>query len=140
VGPNIGGIVGGAQEILCPGLEKTHSSGLCGAAVLAPPNLPRSGHDGPSKCPCTWPPTVLALLVNSAVRAEVKEIRFGRQLGLGYLQLLRRRGAQVWLRSTPPRPLGEVKVSYHPIGTPAAINDAFLSGHGGFLARPACRL
>jgi len=38
---------------------------------------------------------VLALLVNSAVRAEVKEIRFGRQLGLGYLQLYVARGAQV---------------------------------------------
>lgn len=69
-----------------------------------------------------------ALLASSVAHAEVKEVRFGRQLGLGYLQLYVAEELKLIEKHAAAAGLGEVKVSYHPIGTPAAINDAFLSG------------
>lgn len=70
----------------------------------------------------------LVLLAAGPARAEVKEVRFGRQLGLGYLQLYVAQELKLVEKHAAAAGLGEVKAVYQPIGTPAAINDAFLSG------------
>jgi len=64
-------------------------------------------------------------LAGSPARAEVKEVRLARQLGLGYLQfyvaqdqkLVEKHGAALGLTA-----------SYRPLATPTALTDALLSG------------
>ncbi len=78
--------------------------------------------------------TALAVIASaSAGRAEVSEVRFARQLGLGYLQLyvmqeqqlIEKRGAEAGLKLT---------AAYIPLGSPSAINDALLSGSADYAA------
>src|SRR5262245_34860870 len=71
------------------------------------------------------PTLVIGGLAGSTVRAEVKEVRLARRLGLGYLQfhvaqdqkLVEKHGAALGLTA-----------SYRPLGTPTALTDALLSG------------
>jgi NitT/TauT family transport system substrate-binding protein len=67
---------------------------------------------------------VIGGLAGSTARAEVKEVRLARQLGLGYLQfyvaqdqkLVEKHGAALGLTA-----------SYRPLATPTALTDALLS-------------
>jgi NitT/TauT family transport system substrate-binding protein len=70
--------------------------------------------------------------VAGAAQAEVKEVRFARQLGLGYLQLYVMQEQKLLEKHSAALGLGEVKGTYLPLGGPAPINDALLSGVADF--------
>lgn len=61
-------------------------------------------------------------------RAEVQEVRFARQLGLGYLQLYVMQEKGLVEKQAERLGLKGVSAKYTPLGSPAAINDALLSG------------
>lgn len=63
---------------------------------------------------------------------EVREVRFARNLGLGYLQLYVMEELRLVEKHAANDGLGALKVSYAPIGSPAAINDLLLSGSVDF--------
>src|SRR5436190_11675685 len=61
-------------------------------------------------------------------RAEVKEVRFVRQLGLGYLQFYVLEDQKLVEKHAKAMGLGEVTTTYRPLGNPTAMVDAILSG------------
>jgi len=69
-----------------------------------------------------------ALAIGHPARAEVRELRISRQLGLGYLQLYVTEDQKLIEKHAKEAGLGDVKVTYLPLGSPATINDAILSG------------
>ena len=71
-----------------------------------------------------------ALVAVSALpaMAEVSEVRFARNLGLGYLQLYVMQEKGLVEKQAEKRGLKDLKASYKAIGNPGAINDALLSG------------
>ena len=77
----------------------------------------------------------LASLVAGAVtpvRAEVNEVRFARNLGLGYLPLYVMQAQKLVEAQAAAAGLGEVKAVYLPVGSPGAVNDTLLSGNADF--------
>ena len=69
----------------------------------------------------------LVAMLPSISRAEVLEVRFARQLGIGYLQLYIMQ--QQGLVEKHAKAAGlEIATRYVPLGTPTAITDALLSG------------
>ena len=68
------------------------------------------------------------LASTGAARAEVKEVRFVRQLGLGYLQLYVMEELKLVEKHAKANGL-EVTASYRPLGNPTAMVDAILSGN-----------
>jgi len=76
---------------------------------------------------------LLALLgVAPSARAEVKEIHIVRQIGLGYLPLYVAEDRHLIERHAAAAGLGEIKVSFLPLGTSTAINSAVLAGDADF--------
>lgn len=65
----------------------------------------------------------------TAKTTEATEIRFGRQIGLGYLSLYVMEDKKLVEKHAKAAGLGDVKVSYRPLGSPAVINDSLLSGN-----------
>jgi NitT/TauT family transport system substrate-binding protein len=61
--------------------------------------------------------------------AEVREVRFVRQLGLGYLQFYIMEDRKLVEKHARAMGLGEVTTSYRPLGNPTAMMDAILSGN-----------
>jgi NitT/TauT family transport system substrate-binding protein len=59
---------------------------------------------------------------------EVKELRIGRQIGLGYLPLYVMEDKKLIEKYAKQEGLGEISVSYKPLASPAVINDGILSG------------
>ncbi len=79
----------------------------------------------------------VALMVAAGVRpaaAEVSELRFARQMGLGYLQLYVMEERKLVEKQAKTAGLGEISVKYIALGQPTAINDALLSGSADFAA------
>ena len=74
------------------------------------------------------------LCVVAAVQAEVKELRIGRQLGLGYLQLYVMQEQRLVEKYAREDGLGELTVSYQAIGSPVTLNDGILSGNLDFVS------
>jgi len=72
------------------------------------------------------------LAFSPAARAEVKQIRIVRQIGLGYLPLYVTQDLHLIEKYVQAAGLGEVSVSYLPLGTSTAINSAVLSGDADF--------
>ena len=71
----------------------------------------------------------MAVLAPAApARAEAQELRITRQLGLGYLQLYVTEDRKLIEKYAKAAGLGDIKVTYLPLGSPATINDAILSG------------
>jgi len=72
---------------------------------------------------------VLAITVLAApmARAEVKEVRLARQLGLGYLQFYVMQDQKLVEKHGSALGLTELTASYRPLGTPTALTDALLS-------------
>jgi NitT/TauT family transport system substrate-binding protein len=62
-------------------------------------------------------------------RAEAGQVRFARQLGLGYLQFYVMQDKQIVERRAGEAGLGKVTTVYSGMGTPTAIADALLSGN-----------
>lgn len=71
--------------------------------------------------------TLFGISTISPASAEVGEVRFARQLGLGYLQLYVMEELRLVEKQAEKRGLHGLKASYKPLGSPAAINDALLS-------------
>src|SRR5580692_11496043 len=69
-----------------------------------------------------------ALMAAAPAPAEVQELRVTRQLGLGYLQLYVTEDQKLIEKHAKAAGLGDVKVTYLPLGSPSTINDAILSG------------
>lgn len=65
----------------------------------------------------------------SVADAEATQVRFARQLGLGYLQFYVMQDKQLVEREAERAGLGKVSATYAGIGTPTAITDALLSGN-----------
>ncbi len=60
--------------------------------------------------------------------AETDTLRIARQLGLGYLQLYIAEDQKLIEKQAKAAGLGDIKVSYLPLGNPSTIIDAVLSG------------
>src|SRR3984885_9679175 len=71
---------------------------------------------------------VTCLAAAIPARAEVQELRVTRQLGLGYLQLYVTEDQKLIEKHAKAAGLGDIKVTYLPLGNPSTINDAILSG------------
>src|SRR5438105_9332263 len=73
----------------------------------------------------------VAYVVTPSVSAhsEAREVRFARQLGLGYLQFYIMQDKQLVEREAEKQGLGKVTTTYSGMGTPTAISDALLSGN-----------
>jgi NitT/TauT family transport system substrate-binding protein len=69
-----------------------------------------------------------SLMAVVPARAEVQELRVTRQLGLGYLQLYVAEDQKLIEKHAKAAGLGDIKVTYLPLGSPSTINDAILSG------------
>lgn len=77
---------------------------------------------------------MLILLLSLALAApmaaaEVKEVRFARQLGLGYLQFYVMQEQKLVEKHAQALGQGGVTASYRPLGSPTALTDALLSGN-----------
>ena len=73
-----------------------------------------------------------SLVLSGSARGEVRDVRFARNLGLGYLQLYVMEELRLVEKHAASDGLGAVKASYTPLGSPAAVNDALLSGSVDF--------
>lgn len=73
-----------------------------------------------------------AVLAPTPVRAEATEVRFARNLGLGYLPLYVMQDKGLVEKRARAAGLGEVKASYTPLGNPTTITEATLSGNADF--------
>jgi sulfonate transport system substrate-binding protein len=60
--------------------------------------------------------------------AEVNQVRFARQLGLGYLQFYIMEDKKLVEKQAQQLGLGGVTTLWQPLGTPTALNDALLTG------------
>jgi len=72
---------------------------------------------------------VLVLALCGAAKSEANQVRFARQLGLGYLQFYVMQDKQMVERQAERAGLGKVTTVYSGMGTPTAISDALLSGN-----------
>ena len=71
----------------------------------------------------------LLLMLSGVAHAEANQVRFARQLGLGYLQFYVMQEKQLLEQQAARLGLGKVTASYAGMGTPTAITDALLSGN-----------
>lgn len=71
----------------------------------------------------------MLLALCGAAHAEANQVRFARQLGLGYLQFYVMQDKQFVEREAERAGLGKVTATYAGMGTPTAITDALLSGN-----------
>lgn len=69
------------------------------------------------------------LFTSSNAFAEANQVRFARQLGLGYLQFYVMQDKQMLEKAAERAGLGTVTAIYSGMGTPTAITDALLSGN-----------
>ena len=72
---------------------------------------------------------LLVLALCGAAHAEANQVRFARQLGLGYLQFYVMQDKQMVERQAERAGLGKITTAYSGMGTPTAISDALLSGN-----------
>ena len=72
---------------------------------------------------------LLVLALGGAAGAEANQVRFARQLGLGYLQFYVMQDKQMVERQAERAGLGKITTAYSGMGTPTAISDALLSGN-----------
>ena len=71
----------------------------------------------------------VVLVACGIAHAEATQVRFARQLGLGYLQFYVMQDKQIVERRAGEAGLGKVTTAYSGMGTPTAIADALLSGN-----------
>jgi NitT/TauT family transport system substrate-binding protein len=73
----------------------------------------------------------LAALARPAA-AEVNEVRFARNVGLGYLPLYVMEVEKLVEKQAAKAGLGEIRAGYRPVGGPGPINDTLLSGNAEY--------
>jgi len=81
--------------------------------------------------------SLLGLMLSAAappMAAETQEVRFGRQLGIGYLQLYVMEELKLVEKHARAQGVGEVKASYKPVGAPAVLNDLLLGNNVDMIA------
>ena len=71
----------------------------------------------------------MLVALSGVAHAEANQVRFARQLGLGYLQFYVMQEKQFLEREAERLGLGKVTATYAGMGTPTAITDALLSGN-----------
>src|SRR5262245_42037242 len=71
----------------------------------------------------------LTLALGGTAHAEANQVRFARQLGLGYLQFYVMQEKRMVEKEAERAGLGKVTATYAGMGTPTAITDALLSGN-----------
>ena len=69
------------------------------------------------------------LFASGSAFAEANQVRFARQLGLGYLQFYVMQEKQMLEKAAERAGLGKVTATYSGMGTPTAITDALLSSN-----------
>jgi NitT/TauT family transport system substrate-binding protein len=69
------------------------------------------------------------LAVGSPAVAETSQVRFARQLGLGYLQFYVMQERRLVEKHAAALGLGKVTTEWSPLGTPTAISDALLTAN-----------
>lgn len=78
---------------------------------------------------CALMMAAAALAFGGDARAEANQVRFARQLGLGYLQFYVMQDRKLVEAQAERLGLGKVTATYAGMGTPTAITDALLSGN-----------
>lgn len=78
--------------------------------------------------------TAIFLTASPTANAETKELRLGRQLGLGYLQFYVMQDLKLVEKYAKEEGLTDLAVSYTAIGSPATLNDSILSGNLDFVS------
>jgi NitT/TauT family transport system substrate-binding protein len=71
---------------------------------------------------------IAATCIASAASAQAPEIRFARQFSMGYLQFNMMENHQLLEKHAKAQGIPEVKVTWQTFNSPAAMNDALLSG------------
>jgi NitT/TauT family transport system substrate-binding protein len=71
---------------------------------------------------------VMAGVLATTAAAQVPEVRFARQFSMGYLQFNIMEHHQLLEKHAKAAGVGEVKVVWTTFNSPAAMNDALLSG------------
>ena len=71
----------------------------------------------------------IGALLFASGNAFANQVRFARQLGLGYLQFYVMQEKQMFEKAAERAGLGKVTATYSGMGTPTAITDALLSGN-----------
>jgi NitT/TauT family transport system substrate-binding protein len=64
----------------------------------------------------------------SAARADVTEIKLGKQYGLPYIQFVIMEDGKLIEKHAKLQGLGDIKVEWTTLGGPAQINDGIISG------------
>jgi sulfonate transport system substrate-binding protein len=72
---------------------------------------------------------VTAVFSGRPAVAEVNQVRFARQLGLGYLQFYVMQERRLVEKHAQALGLGKVTTEWSPLGTPTSISDALLTGN-----------
>src|SRR2546421_12147033 len=76
---------------------------------------------------CIW--ALISLVAFAApARAEVTEIKIGKQYGLPYIQFVIMEDKGLIEKHAKLQGLGDIKVDWATLGGPAAINDGIISG------------
>jgi len=91
------------------------------------PRIPRPVH---SCSRAAWFAALISICAGAGAttaNAEVNQVRFVRQLGLGYLQFYIMQEQKLVEKRALAAGLGEVTTSYRPLGNPTAMIDALLS-------------
>jgi len=78
---------------------------------------------------------LLLLLFATFAHAETGEVRVARQFGITFLPLMVMEQQKLVEKHAKAAGLGDVNVKHFIAGTPAAINDAILSGAARFSCR-----
>src|SRR5213075_133959 len=69
-----------------------------------------------------------ATVIAAPARAEVNEIKIGKQYGLPYIQLVIMEDQKLIEKHAKLQGLGDVKVEWATLGGPAQLNDGMISG------------
>src|SRR5215211_3893746 len=72
---------------------------------------------------------LMGLMLCAPAGAEVGEVRFARQLGLGYLQFYVMQERGLVEKHAQAAGLGKISAQWSGLGTPTAITDALLTGN-----------
>ena len=71
---------------------------------------------------------LIAFVICGSAAGEATEVRFGRQLGVGYLQIYVMQEEKLLEKYAKEEGIDSLNVTYQPIGSPALLNDGLLSG------------
>ena len=71
---------------------------------------------------------LIAFVLCGTAAGEATEVRIGRQLGVGYLQVYVMQEQKLLEKYAKEEGIDALDVTYQPIGSPALLNDGLLAG------------